>query len=650
MRKMILIAVMGMAAVAAQGQWNPGWHTAQPTITQMADTAMTRWPLGDVRGTGPKWTYEEGTLLEGVYDAWLTTGDGRYYAYIKASVDALVDKQGHIATYKGDDYELDSVLMGRMALMLYGVTLDKRYYLAAKTLRAQLEKQPRTTMGGYWHKQRYTQQMWLDGLYMAEPFYAEYAQRFQEPKDYEDILLQFTQAEKHLRDTKTGLLYHGWDAAHEQRWADAETGRSHEFWSRGMGWYAMALVDVLDSYPAGAGRDELVGILNRLAAAVVAEQDAKSGLWWQVTDKAGAKGNYLESSASAMFVYALAKGVRKGWLPVKYEAAAERGYNGLLAHEVTVDAAGAVHLANTVGGCGLGASSATAPYRDGSYAYYVGEKIVTDDAKGYGAMLMAASEAAVAGHATEARGLKVVVDAWYNSQVRVNAAGQTESYHYKWSDHANSGYSLWGRMFEGYGVQLGVLAEAPTAANLKGSDVYIIASPDIPSKNPNPHFMTAEEAAEVAAWVNRGGVLVMMHNDVTFTEFEKYNMLAEKFGIHLNAVDNNSVPGTDEEMGKLMVAAGHPFLTPGKIFMKDICSITVKAPAKGIMDWQGNTVMAVAKVGRGTVFATVDPWLYNEYTDGRKLPKDFRNFEAGEEFTRWILKQARAGSPGKEMK
>ena len=598
------------------------WAQA-PLSTRVADAAIAKWPTGDVVNKGaPQWIYEEGTLLQGEADVWQATANPKYYNYIKSSVDALVLKDGSVPTYNASKNALDDVLMGRMALLMYGVTQDKRYAIAAKTMRDQLTVHPRTQEGGFWHKQRYPEQMWLDGLYMAEPFYAEYAREFQEPKDFDDIALQFEVSEKHLRDPKTGLLYHGWDESKKEKWADPVTGLSQTFWSRGMGWYAMALVDTLDYFPEdNPQRAQLIAILNRLATALAKQQDARSGLWYQVTDKPNGKGNYLESSASSMFVYALDKGVRMGYLPVRFQAVAQKGYAGILTHFITTDASGQVHISQMVAKVGLGGDP---PYRDGSYAYYAGEKVVSDDAKGLGAFMMASTEAEIAKTALAGRGDTVVVDAWFNSQTRQNAAGQTELFHYKWNDEANSGYSFFAHDFRSYGVKTEILPTAPTLAALKHAQIYVIASPDIPLKNPHPHYVAPQDVREVTAWVKQGGVLVLMENDGNSSEFEHFNTLSEAFGIHFNPVDNNQVPGRDEEMGRLLIPDDNTIFTPKKIFMKEICSITPTAPAHTVMTWQGNVVMAVAKVGKGTVFATVDPWLYNEYTDGRKPTMDLR--------------------------
>jgi unsaturated rhamnogalacturonyl hydrolase len=500
-----------------------------------------------------------------------------------------------------------------------------------------LQHQPRTASGGFWHKQRYPNQMWLDGLYMAEPFYAEYAATFHHPEAFVDITRQFVLIDEHVRDPKTGLLYHGWDESKQERWADKQTGLSSQFWARAMGWYMMALVDTLDSYPEqDPGRKQLIAQLEQDAAAVAKYQDGPSGLWFQVMDKGTEKGNYLESSASSMFVYALAKGVRRGYLPPSYLANAERGYKGILSHFIQTGPGDDVSLTQTVKGAGLGGD----PYRDGTYAYYIGEKIGTNDSKGVGAFLMASVEMENSAQAKLGRGKTVMLDAWFNSQMHPDAFGQPVSFHYKWNDLSNSGFSLFGHIFNNLGAQTKTLYTQPTLASLKQAQVFIIASPDIPVKNPNPHYMQPEDAEQIAAWVKSGGVLVLLENDPGNADLEHFNLLAEKFGIHYNNVLRNQVEGNKFEMGKLAIPGGGPiFHNPHTAYVKEICTIAVKTPAVSLLTDRGDILMAKAKYGKGTAFATVDPWLYNEYTDGRKLPADYDNYAAGKELARWILEQ-----------
>jgi unsaturated rhamnogalacturonyl hydrolase len=629
-----VLILMTAGAFAATG------NNELPWSQRAANAAMARWPQGHIDGPGakPAFKYELGTLLQGIDDVYLNTADPSYFKYIKSAVDELVTPEGAIPTYKPAENQLDSILMGRQLLELYGVTQDKRYLKAAMLLNDQLAHQPRTPSGGYWHKQRYPNQMWLDGLYMAEPFRAEYAKLSHHPEEFKDIAHQFALIEEHLRDPKTGLLYHGWDESKQQRWADKTTGRSPEFWGRAMGWYMMALVDVLDSYPENdPGREQLIGYLRRDAAALVKYQDANSGLWYQVLDKAGAKGNYLESSASCMFVYALAKGVRRGYLPESYLLNAERGYQGILTHFIKVDGDD-VSLTSTVKVGGLGGE----PYRDGTYAYYIGEKVVTNDPKGVGPFLMAATEMENARNAKLGRGSTAVMDGWFNSQKRTDAFGKEVLFHYKWDTEDMPGYSLVGHIFRNFGAQTTELDAEPTEANLKGAQVYMIVSPDNADKNPHPNYATAEDAKQIAAWVKAGGVLAIMENDTSFADLEHFNAIAEKFGMHFNSVLRKHVEGTKWEMGKVELdGTGSVFHHPYTIYIKDVCTITAKSPAVPVLTVDGDVFMATAKYGKGTVLAFVDPWLYNEYINGLRLPAEYQNYAAGQELVRWLLEQVK---------
>lgn len=304
-------------------------------------------------------------------------------------MDKFVQPDGSIRTYNLSDHNLDFILCGRNVLMLYRQTHEDKYLKAVQTLREQLRTQPRTFDGGFWHKKRYPNQMWLDGLYMAEPFYAEYAATFHEDTAFNDIARQFILMEKHSRDEKTGLLYHAWDASKKERWADPQTGRSPNFWGRAMGWYGMALVDALGQFPANhPRRKELLAILQRYAVAVKRWQDQPTGLWYQVLDKGNEKGNYQEASVSCMFVYTLAKAVRQKYLPANYIPVAQKGYAGIIKNFIRTDDKGLLVLDGTVQVGGLGGK----PYRDGSYAYYLSEKVITNDAKGVGAFILAATE------------------------------------------------------------------------------------------------------------------------------------------------------------------------------------------------------------------------------------------------------------------
>ncbi len=549
-------------------------------------------------------------------------------------MDRLVDKDGHIRTYKFDDYNLDNILCGRILLMLYQVTGQEKYFKAAATLRRQLQDQPRTSEGSFWHKKKYTRQVWLDGIYMAQPFFAEYAALFHEDSVFDDIAKQFALIEGHTRDNNTGLLYHGWDESRQEKWADKQTGHSANFWARAMGWYGMALVDALDYFPANhPGRKTLQAILQRYAAAIQKVQDPATGCWWDVLDKPNEKGNYLEASASSMFVYTLAKGTRLGYLPASFRHTAQKGYNGIVQKFLTYPVDGRVDLQGTVSVSGLGGS----PNRDGSYGYYISEKVVPNDPKGVGAFLLAADEMEMKPPGNKT----VLLDYYFNNERRKDITGASVRYHYTWEDMANSGYSIWGHIFKMNGAHTDSLPVAPTAENLKKASVYIITDPDNEKESVAPNYPNDEDIKAIDDWVAAGGVLVLMSNDSANCEFTHFNHLAEHFGVHFNFDCYHKVTGSQYNMGAFnMTVQDAIFSTTKKIYIKELSTLQLSGTAKPVFVDAGNNIIAVARIGKGTVFAVGDPWFYNEYTDGRKLPADFENYNAARDLAQWLLKSA----------
>jgi len=341
----------------------------------------------------PKWTYPSAIVLDGAEKLYAKTGKKEYYNYISDFGEKLVKEDGTILTYELEKYNIDLLNSGNVLLYLYEKEKKDKYLKALQTLRSQIDGQPRTKEGSFWHKKIYPYQVWLDGLYMGMPFYTHYTQDFVKGADatkaYDDIVFQFDSVQKNLLDKKTGLLYHGWDESKKEAWANKETGLSPNFWGRGMGWYGMAMVDVLDYLPKDhPGRERLISYIKSYADAIIKVQDKDNGLWYQVLDKAGEKGNYTEATASSMFVYTMIKAVNNGYLPKSYKAAAKKGYDGIIKNLITVDENGVVNLNKCCAVAGLGGK----PYRDGSYEYYVNEEIRSNDAKGTGPFILASLE------------------------------------------------------------------------------------------------------------------------------------------------------------------------------------------------------------------------------------------------------------------
>jgi unsaturated rhamnogalacturonyl hydrolase len=510
-------------------------------VLPAAHAGEAAWSRRAADAAMERWPDGADALLAGMDAEWLNTVDLRTFNYIKNSVDRVVGPEVSMVAVKAEEKPDGNALLGRELLRLYGVTQDKRYYTAATALYQQLMQQRSSGAEGL-----------AQARYGEEAFLAEYAATFHHPEAFGEITARFVRM----------------------------SGGTAQ--ARALGWAMTALVDALPFYGEyDAGRETLLGLLRRDAEMTASRQDAQ------------------DKTASCLMVYALAKGVRLGYLPQRYLVNAEREYKGV-----------------------------------------AGESMLAGDAEQAGAFQLASTEMENARNAKLGRGQKVVVDAWFNSQMHADPTGQQIYFHYKWDDQSNNGYSLLGHIFGNFGAELETLYVAPTAANLRDAEVYIIASPDIPAKNPHPHYVQPEDGAALAAWVKDGGVLVLLANDPANTDLEGFNRIAERFGIHFNSVLEKHVIGNEFAMGKIAVEGGGAiFHDAHTLFMKDVCTIAVTAPAKAALSEDGKNWMATAQYGKGTVFATVDPWLYNEYTDGRKLPALYDNYAGGVELARWILKQ-----------
>ncbi|MGH9598577.1 MAG: glycoside hydrolase family 88/105 protein, partial [Terracidiphilus sp.] len=509
----VLAALAGGAVAGARQQ--PRERQAKQQATQQtlsvraANSAMDRWPSGNFApaGSPPAWTHDQGVLLDGIHAVWINTVNRRDYSYIKHSVDPLLGAGGSLPTVKPGEHRLVDIALGRPLMLLYGVTLKKQYFNAAKELYQQLASQPRNVSGGFSASGNEPDVMTLDGIDEAEPFYAEYALTFHHPEAFADIARQFALMQEHARDSKTGLLREAWDESKQAHGAGKQTDDSAADSAQGMAWYMAALVDTIPSFPEGdPGRKQLIAILNEDAASIERYQSAKTGLWYHMLDKPGLVENSPDATSSCLFVYALAKGVRRGYLPERYDAVAVRAYKGARSYFATT---------------GPGGSFALSP---------------SSDPESVGAFILAGTEAEHIRSAKLGRGDTVMVDGWFNSQRLADPTGREIYFHYKWDDQSNPGYSLWGHAFRNFGARTTTLYAEPTFENLKQAQVYIVASPDNLDKNPHANFANAEDAAQIAAWVKAGGVFVIMENDTSFADLDHFNVISDKFGIHFNSV------------------------------------------------------------------------------------------------------------------
>jgi unsaturated rhamnogalacturonyl hydrolase len=575
-----------------------------------------------------KWNYEQGLIMQAFYKLYEVTHKNEYSDFIKKNLDYYVQSDGKIKTYKSEDQTLDNISPGSVLLNMYILTKNEKYKSAAAILREQLRTQPRTSDGGFWHKKIYPNQMWLDGLFMAEPFYAEYASMYNEKNSFNDIANQFLLIEKHAKDPKTGLYYHGWDESKTQKWADLSTGTSLSFWGRSMGWFLMALVDVLDYFPQDhPQRKELIRVFSDLSASILNFRDPKLKLWYQVANKGNEKGNYIETSSSTMFIYSFAKGSNKGYLDSKYFKIAEESFKSLQNHFIT-HGKDVFYLTNVCSVAGLGGT----PFRQGDFNYYINEPKRINDFKGYGPLLLASIELEK-GRQAVYKNKRVVLDYFYNREYKKGAR-----FHYTWEDKEFSGFSCLGDIIKSYGAYIDSLPSAPTPDKLKDFDVYIIVDPDTPQETVSPNYIESASIKIISDWVKKGGVLLLLANDSSNCEFTHLNNLAEVFGIHFNEDSENRVTGNNYEMGKFDNLPAHPlFKDVNKIYLKEISSIKLNKGAVPVLKRGNKVFMAASRYGKGFVFAVGDPWLYNEYIDNRKLPAEFDNFIAAKNLISWLL-------------
>ena len=340
----------------------------------------TAWNLEKVReGRDVSWNYIDGCMLTALLAMTEITGDDRYAAFVEQVGDSFVLEDGNIDTFQPEKHALDDYNEGRILFPLYARTGNEKYRKAADMLYRSLAEQPRTSEGNFWHKSIYPDQVWLDGTYMALPFLALYRDTFGDG-EIRDIMEQLRVVRKRMRDPATGLYYHGYDASRKAFWADPETGLSRNFWLRAIGWYSLALTDLTEIIPRGMEeRDELAETLRDLMKSISAFADPETGMYWQVVNRAGQEGNYLETSGSAMVACAMLKGARLGVLDPSFREQGKKTFNGIVQNHLKVQD-GMIGLDNICLVAGLGPENNRR--RDGSYEYYISEPVVSNDAKG----------------------------------------------------------------------------------------------------------------------------------------------------------------------------------------------------------------------------------------------------------------------------
>jgi unsaturated rhamnogalacturonyl hydrolase len=327
----------------------------------------------------PYWNYEDGCIYKGLLDLAEASRERWYFDYAQREIGSRISADGTLTGFDPDEFNIDNVNAGKALFALFARSGEQRFRLAIEAQHAQLERHPRTQSANYWHKKIYPSQVWLDGLYMAQPFRCAYARLTGRNEIFPDVVAQFANVRAKMRDDSTGLYFHGWDESRAERWSNPRTGCSPCFWGRAMGWFMMALVDCIELLD---DRAQLTSILVDSADALLRVKSPNE-LWYQVLDQGTRAGNYEESSASLMISYALMKGARVGALPADAGNSGARSFRACVARFVTER-----ELSGICSVAGLG----NVPYRDGSYEYYLSEPVVANDPKGVGALMMATAE------------------------------------------------------------------------------------------------------------------------------------------------------------------------------------------------------------------------------------------------------------------
>ncbi len=337
-----------------------------------------------------KWTYEYGFFMNAMFLLSEKSKNQDYLNYAKDWLDNFITPEGKFkdGVYNRAEYRLDDILPGRLAISLYQKTGEKKYKKLADHLADHLANQPKTSEGGYWHKEIYPYQMWLDGIYMGDVFSMQYAAAFNKPEMFDESVKQILLMYKHAVDPATGLLFHGWDESKNKVWANQTTGASPELWSRAIGWFAMALIDCLDYLPANhPERKNIESMFQKVCASILKYQDGKTDLWYQIINKGDQKGNWIETSASAMFTYAFAKGAHKKLLDGSFLDASDKAFNSIWKNYMYTDEKGDVHLDQAVKVGSLNIKNSK-----GDYDYYISCERRLDDYKGLAALLYASME------------------------------------------------------------------------------------------------------------------------------------------------------------------------------------------------------------------------------------------------------------------
>ena len=360
-------------------------------IDQLLEKSTPQAPIWNIEkiksGKPSTWNYIDGCMIKAILDLYAIKGDKKFLKFADDFIDYFVQDDGSIKSYNPEEYNIDNVNAGKTLFELYKLTGKEKYKKAIETIYSQVKNQPRTEEGNFWHKKIYPNQVWLDGMYMGQPFYMQYEVEYNDCKNCKDSYNQFLNVYDKMRDPKTGLYYHGYDYSRKAFWCDKVTGLSRNFWLRALGWYAMALIDTISVMPDNMAEEKakLSSIYKEFIDSMLKYQ-SENGMWYQVVNLGGIPSNYLETSGSSIFAYAIMKSVRMGILDESYFKYGEKAFNGVCKKYLS-EKDGELQLDGICLVAGLGPENNTR--RDGTFGYYMSEPVVSNDAKGVGPLVLA---------------------------------------------------------------------------------------------------------------------------------------------------------------------------------------------------------------------------------------------------------------------
>ena len=588
-------------------------YAQTPLKLKVAASVMKIWPDTFVLSpnSSKKLNADEAVILKAMEELWYATGDAQYYQYVEHRIDDYVKQDGTLNDNILGEFTIEGLNIAKNFLTLFQVTGKEKYKKAVDLMYAQWMQ----------YKKLNQHPISIDELYMGVVFQAQYLSVFHDTAAFNEITQQFI------------LLEHSWDPTKIHTSTKSIKTKSSHLWARTMGWYGMALVDALDYYPIDhPGRNVLIQILNRYAKAIIKVQNT-NGLWYDIIDVPKDPRNYFESSASSMMSKVLFKSVKLGYIDPTYVVYAQKAYDGLIAKCVrftndNFELLNSVAVSNTSG----------TSYQEGSLDYFFQQPMVVNDPKAVGVFLQCAIQADAYAKTPFKAHKRVTLDAYYNNEIKKDAQGNDYRWHYSWEELSNSGNACLGAQFIDRGALLRTLTKAPTTENLKNTNVYIIIDADNVKDNPRPNFMNEQDANTIALWVKQGGVLLVMANDSANTDLVHMNILFQKFGVRATNNSVNMVKGDNYEMGNVFAVKGNGVFSESiKMHLKEVSALEVKAPATVVATNGDVPVMAKVNYGKGKVMIVGDPWLYNEYLDGRKLPKQYQNFQAAQQLVNWLM-------------